>query len=130
MDRILDHGPNPPLFGLLPSFDNRPPAPLAATHYPGAMCVAAWSDLTNKASIGLLSRGGVVTLAWSLDHGPNPPLFGLLPLSDDHATVPLTVTHYRDVMCVARLGPIRPTRQASVHFLGGWLIHFFLGHHG
>ena len=26
--------------------------------------------------------------------------------------------------CVSRLGPIRPTRQASVHFLGGgWLIH-------
>ena len=83
LNRSLDHGPNPPLFGLLPSSEDRPPAPVAATHYRDAMCVTAWSDSPNKASIGTVSRGvWFVTLAWLLDHGPNGPFFRLLPPSD------------------------------------------------
>ena len=76
LDRLVDHGPNLHLFGLLPSSDNRLPAPLAVTRYQDVMCVAAWSEpeSPNEASIGTLSRGGwFVTLAWFLDHGPNPP---------------------------------------------------------
>ena len=65
-----------------------PDIPLAVTHYQDTMCVAAWSKLPNEASIGTLSRGGwFVTLAWLLDHGPNPPFFDLVPLSDGHAMV-------------------------------------------
>ena len=83
LNRSLDHGPNPPLFGLLPSSEDRPPAPVAATHYQNAMCVTAWSNSPNKASIGTVSRGvWFVTLAWLLDHGPNGPFFRLLPPSD------------------------------------------------
>ena len=125
LDRSLDHGRNPPLFGLLPSSEDRPPAPLPATNYRDTMCVTAWSDSPNEASIGTLSRwgGGGVTLAWLLDHGPNAPFFGLLPPSDGHPPAPLAATHYQDVMCVW-FCPIRPTTRASVRFLGGWLIHF------
>ncbi len=66
------------------------------------MCVAAWSDLPNEASIGTLSRGGwFVTFAWLLDHGPNPPFFDLMPLSDGHAAVYMAATHYRDAMRIA-----------------------------
>jgi hypothetical protein len=65
---VIGHGPNPPLFGLLPLSDDRPPASLAVTHYREAMCVVAWSDSPNEASIGTLSRGRwIVTLAWFLD---------------------------------------------------------------
>ena len=88
LDRLLDHGPNPPLFGLLPLSDDRPLAPLATTHHQDAMCVAAWSKSPNEASIGTLSRGGwFVTLAWLLDHGPNPPFFDLMLSSNGHAMV-------------------------------------------
>ena len=96
LDRSLDHGTNPPLFGLLPLSDDPPPAPLATTHYQDVMCAAVWSNSPNEASIGTLSRGGgiVVTLSWFLDHDPNPPFFGLLLLSDDCPPAPLAVTHY------------------------------------
>ena len=54
----MDHGPNPPLFGLFPLSDDCPPAPLAVTHYQDMMIVAAWSDLPNRVSIVLGGRHG------------------------------------------------------------------------
>ncbi len=124
MDRSLDHGPNPPLFGLLPSSDDRPPAPLAATHYQGVICATAWSDSPNEASIGTLSWGAwCVALARFLDHGPNAPFFGLLPSSDKSPPAPLATTHYQEVMCVA--GWSDSPNEASISTLSRGVVDTF-----
>ena len=87
------------------------------------MCAAAWSELPNKASIGTLSRGGwFVTLAWLLDHGPNPPCFDLMPSFGCPSIIQLAATHYQDAMCVAAWS--NSPNEASIGTLsrGGGLV--------
>ena len=54
-----------------------PPAPLAATPYRDGICVAAWSDSPNEASIGTLSRGGGVVcyIGLVVEPWPEPSFF-------------------------------------------------------
>jgi hypothetical protein len=56
----MDNGRNPPLFGHFRSSDGNPPAPLTATHYRDAICVAAWSESPEQTSNGTLSDGGEI----------------------------------------------------------------------
>jgi hypothetical protein len=48
------------LFDPSPLSDDHPLAPLPSTHYPLAMCVAAWSKMPGKVSTGTLSRRGEI----------------------------------------------------------------------
>ena len=124
LDRSLDHGRNPPLFGLLPSSEDRPPAPLPATNYRDTMCVTAWSDSPNEASIGMLSRGGGGCYI-GLVVGPWPKRSFFWPLATVRRPPPSTISRNtlsrRDVCLVLSDSP----NDASIGTLSRGVVDTF-----